>query len=199
MKHLVLLFLFTGLLFSQQVRMKALVTDNTGTKEIDVRPTGGVIIDIQRGLIRTAINGGLRGNPGQIWTVNENGDGQAADLRGVAIVYETNASGQRVPVMVFPEQLKVKTNVFCTPADPFGFVWQVHTDKKIAGIVLYRNGIRQNSEPMMNENGEIVVQPDYAINLENKAVYPNTEKPWSVNGISGADRTDLVTADVFYY
>lgn len=57
---------------------------------VDLKLGNGLYVDPTLGLMRTLNNGGLRGSSGQVWGVNQTGDGQAMDLRGGRIIYENN-------------------------------------------------------------------------------------------------------------
>lgn len=74
MKLLILFILSLGL-FSQT----GIPYYNNGVLTY-VKPIGGIIVDVNRKQIRTAINGGLRGTPNQIWLVNSKGDGEAINV-----------------------------------------------------------------------------------------------------------------------
>jgi hypothetical protein len=70
-----------------------------------LKPIGGLVVDTTRKQIRTAINGGLRGTPNQLWSVNANGDGEAIDVDwNVFALLPPGTNGKRKLTIVPPPQ-----------------------------------------------------------------------------------------------
>lgn len=203
---------FLAAMFGVMVR-KAVAQSTTGVKilaknngvSVELKPTGGIVADISRGLLRTAINGGLRGVPGYAWIVNQAGDGQAARIVGGRVAYETTPTGV-MPMFVIdvppvPPALQVKTGVVCRLVEGTPNVWTVPFAGAIADIAVYRNGLRQSREPSTATNP---YQPDYTLSADMKTITPNFMFPWSINrtevSIPPNERiADLIIADVFFY
>lgn len=77
-----------------------------------VNPIGGIIVDVPRKQIRTAINGGLRGTPNQLWSVNANGDGEAIDVDwNLFAIAPPGTNGRRMLTLVpKPQNLLILYN-----------------------------------------------------------------------------------------
>lgn len=104
-----------------------------------LRPIGGVIVDLNRKQIRTAINGGLRGTPNQLWFVNSNGDGEAIDVDwNTFALLPPGTNGKKSLTIKKQPQLSVIPSVKiisdreievcseCTPETPF--VYRTHLE-----------------------------------------------------------------------
>lgn len=83
-----------------------------------VNPIGGVVVDVARKQIRTAINGGLRGTPGQLWSVNSNGDGEAINVDwNVFSLLPPGTNGRRTLTLVKqPESMYFNDGTFIVDA-----------------------------------------------------------------------------------
>lgn len=189
---------------AQSTGVKIMAKNNGVT--VELKPTGGIIADIPRGLLRSAINGGLRGDPGFAWICNAAGDGQAARLVGARVDYETTPTGVKpifvINAPILPPALQVKTGVICTLVLGTPNVWTVPFPGAIADIAVYRNGLRQNRVPQALPTNPYL--PDYSLSTDMKTITPNMTYPWTVNRSDinlppGENVPDLITADVFYY
>jgi len=185
--------------------------DSTGATKY-LKPTGGIIADLAKGLLRTAMNAGLRGVPGYVWTVNNNGDGQNARIEGLEVVPDPKSTGglllrvkPQTPPLTQIEvcgviALPTQTTVVQTAEGPTTLVseYRIQTDKvPVASTVkVYRNGLRQSpltvtwgTSPVVSYQPDYILDPTDTTVLRPNATIPNTAL-WNYD--------DLVIVDFKY-
>lgn len=163
---------------------------------IELRATDGLFIDTAAGTIRTLRNAGLQGTPLTVWVNGTDGKGVAVPIRNGQIALENGQPVFMIHQPVIPPQLKVKTNIICTP-NATGAVWSCpFSGGTVSDIVVYRNGLRQNRVAVPNQ-----YQVDYTASPDFITLTPNSQYPWSIArmDIMPAQSPDLIVADVFYY